>query len=266
MMMIKAFIVGVSLLMASAAWAAPTLTVNGSSSPITVAPGSTVAVAVAGGPGDSMDWIGLYETQSRDRAYIDYWYLTGTKNTGAGMTSATVAVVLPQKPGTYELRFFRFHERQFNRKQSNKLATSPSVRVQAVSVPVPPSIAPVTPAVVPVPPTSVPVSPAMAPVSPSDSIIMSPGLGYFDLPRTKALLWDVYHWRAAARDRSSKRRRAASPSLCDTSASESRRQAGIPASSSTRRASSSVGWAAARFAVSRSRPSRSRCGNAARRS
>jgi hypothetical protein len=40
-----------------------------------------------------------------------------------------------------------------------------------------------------------------SPVTPSDSIVLSPGLGYVDLPRTRALLWDVYHWRTATRER-----------------------------------------------------------------
>jgi len=39
------------------------------------------------------------------------------------------------------------------------------------------------------------------PVEPGDSIVLSPGLGFVDLPRTKALLWDVYHWRTATRER-----------------------------------------------------------------
>jgi hypothetical protein len=39
------------------------------------------------------------------------------------------------------------------------------------------------------------------PVTPNDSIVLSPGLGYVDLPRTRALLWDVYHWRTATRER-----------------------------------------------------------------
>jgi hypothetical protein len=39
------------------------------------------------------------------------------------------------------------------------------------------------------------------PVVPSDSIVLNPTLGYLDLPRTEKLLWDVYHWRAAARER-----------------------------------------------------------------
>jgi len=39
------------------------------------------------------------------------------------------------------------------------------------------------------------------PVVPNDSIVLSAGLGYVDLPRTEHLLWSVYHWPAAARDR-----------------------------------------------------------------
>jgi hypothetical protein len=39
------------------------------------------------------------------------------------------------------------------------------------------------------------------PVEPSDSIVLSSGLGYVDLPRTRSLLWDAYHWESAARHR-----------------------------------------------------------------
>jgi hypothetical protein len=39
------------------------------------------------------------------------------------------------------------------------------------------------------------------PVTPNDSIVLSPGLGYVDLPRTRELLWDVYHWRTATTER-----------------------------------------------------------------
>ncbi|HEY9013526.1 MAG TPA: hypothetical protein VIM84_00510, partial [Gemmatimonadales bacterium] len=38
-------------------------------------------------------------------------------------------------------------------------------------------------------------------VVPNDSIVLNPSLGYLNLPRTKKLLWDVYHWRSAARQR-----------------------------------------------------------------
>ena len=39
------------------------------------------------------------------------------------------------------------------------------------------------------------------PATESDSVALSPGLGFINVPRTKALLWDVYHWRSATRDR-----------------------------------------------------------------
>jgi hypothetical protein len=39
------------------------------------------------------------------------------------------------------------------------------------------------------------------PVVANDSIVLNPSLGYVDVPRTQKLLWDVYHWRSAARER-----------------------------------------------------------------
>jgi hypothetical protein len=39
------------------------------------------------------------------------------------------------------------------------------------------------------------------PVVPNDSIVLNPSLGYLNLPRTRKLLWDVYHWKSAARQR-----------------------------------------------------------------
>jgi len=39
------------------------------------------------------------------------------------------------------------------------------------------------------------------PVVPNASIVLTSSLGYLDLPRTEKLLWDVYHWKAAARNR-----------------------------------------------------------------
>jgi hypothetical protein len=39
------------------------------------------------------------------------------------------------------------------------------------------------------------------PVKPTDTVKLSPGLGYVDVPRTRSLLADVYHWRTATRER-----------------------------------------------------------------
>jgi hypothetical protein len=37
------------------------------------------------------------------------------------------------------------------------------------------------------------------PVKPNATTVLSQGLGYVDAPRTKTLLWDVYHWQTATR-------------------------------------------------------------------
>ncbi|MFL5515553.1 MAG: DUF2723 domain-containing protein [Gemmatimonadales bacterium] len=39
------------------------------------------------------------------------------------------------------------------------------------------------------------------PVQASDSVVLSPGLGYVNVPRTKSLLWNTYHWKTAVRER-----------------------------------------------------------------
>ena len=39
------------------------------------------------------------------------------------------------------------------------------------------------------------------PVVPNDSIVLSQGLGYLDVPRSRVLMGDVYHWESAALDR-----------------------------------------------------------------
>jgi hypothetical protein len=38
-------------------------------------------------------------------------------------------------------------------------------------------------------------------VQPTDSIVLSQGLGYLDLPRSNSLLWEAYHWKTATRAR-----------------------------------------------------------------
>ncbi len=39
------------------------------------------------------------------------------------------------------------------------------------------------------------------PVKATGNVVLSQGLGYLDVPRTRALLRDVYHWQTAVRDR-----------------------------------------------------------------
>ena len=113
----KALIVSACLLVSSVAWAAPTLTVNGSSAAISVAPGSVVNVTVQNGPGTSSDCVGLYPTSAGlfDPA-ISLSFVTGT--------TATLPFTMPSTSGTYEFRFFQHCA------NAQKLATSPTVTVQ----------------------------------------------------------------------------------------------------------------------------------------
>ncbi|MGH7580239.1 MAG: hypothetical protein ACREM9_08710, partial [Gemmatimonadales bacterium] len=39
------------------------------------------------------------------------------------------------------------------------------------------------------------------PVTPGDSVVLSEGLGFVDILRSRRLMWDVYHWKTATRDR-----------------------------------------------------------------
>jgi len=41
----------------------------------------------------------------------------------------------------------------------------------------------------------------MTPVVPKDSVILTRGLGYANLPRTEKLMWDTYHFSTVARNR-----------------------------------------------------------------
>jgi len=64
-------------------------------------------VGVTSGPGNPKDWLALYPTGAADSAYLDWFFLNGTKSAPAvGLTTATVPFTLPNTPGTYEVRFF----------------------------------------------------------------------------------------------------------------------------------------------------------------
>src|SRR5437667_7869669 len=58
-------------------------------------------------PGNPKDWLALYAKGALDSAYLDWFFLNGTKSApAAGLTTATVPFTLPKMPGTYEVRFF----------------------------------------------------------------------------------------------------------------------------------------------------------------
>jgi glucose/arabinose dehydrogenase len=81
----------------------PTLT----ASTATATPGQTITATVANGPGNRLDWVGLYDVAALDQYFIDWKYLSGTRTAPTtGLKSATLSFVMPAKAGIYNLRFF----------------------------------------------------------------------------------------------------------------------------------------------------------------
>ena len=95
----------------------------------TVAPGATVVVTVANGPGNPRDWLTLNPASASDQSYLDWKYLNGTRTAPAtGLKSATVSFTMPTTPGTYNFRLLANNT-------FTKLATSATVTVQSASGP-----------------------------------------------------------------------------------------------------------------------------------
>jgi subtilisin family serine protease len=104
-------------------------------SPSTVTMGATITGTVSNGPGNALDWVGLYCPASlADASFIDWRYLNNTKSPPAsGLTNATVTFTAPNNPGSNcNLRFFS------NNGLTN-LATSATIPIGAQSVTVSPS-------------------------------------------------------------------------------------------------------------------------------
>jgi uncharacterized protein YegP (UPF0339 family) len=90
----------------------PTITVTGTPpssatitpSATTVAPGGSLTVTIANGPGSRLDWVALYPTTS-GATFVDWKYLNGSRTAPAvGVSSATLTFTMPTTPGTYTLR------------------------------------------------------------------------------------------------------------------------------------------------------------------
>ena len=97
--------------------------VNGGTTPIEVAPGATVTVNVAGGPGYTTDSIAVAAASSAPTTKISWMHLNGSQTAPAtGVTSATVTFTMPTTPGHYNFRFLQ-------QNGSTMLAISPLVSV-----------------------------------------------------------------------------------------------------------------------------------------
>lgn len=85
----------------------PSIVVNGSASPVTVAPGDTISVAIAGAPGNRLDWAALAGRGTPATSFAQWAYLGGaTAASAVAMTSATLSFTAPPASGTYEVRLF----------------------------------------------------------------------------------------------------------------------------------------------------------------
>jgi len=72
-----------------------------------VAPGGTISVTVANGPANPTDWVGLFACSAADNAYINWWYLNGSRTAPTtGLSGATLTVTAPTAIGTYCFRMF----------------------------------------------------------------------------------------------------------------------------------------------------------------
>jgi hypothetical protein len=102
----------------------PSVTVNGSSAPISVPRGSRLSVRLENGPGNPGEWLALYPAEPADAHYITWQYLDGTQGDAApaGRTSATILFDLPYVPGDYEVRLLPYTG-------SGRIAVAPRVTV-----------------------------------------------------------------------------------------------------------------------------------------
>ncbi len=82
----------------------PALTVNGSSTPITVAPGSPITVVAANLAANDSNIVALFATGTANSQSLNWVYLTGNQTTRSGnLTGVTTSFVLPTT-GTFEVR------------------------------------------------------------------------------------------------------------------------------------------------------------------
>ncbi len=96
----------------------PSLTV-----PVVQAPfGTAIPVTLTGGMGGPTDWLALADASAPDSSYFDRVYV------GAGVTTLTWSASMPYTAGTYQFRLFA-------NDGFTRLATSPSIVVNAAATP-----------------------------------------------------------------------------------------------------------------------------------
>lgn len=91
----------------------------------------TIRATVTGGPGQRLDFVTISPTSAHDSAYLDWFYLNGTKiQPATGVSSAVVTFVAPGI-GTYNIRLYT------DNRIANKLATSAPFAISSAPAPAP---------------------------------------------------------------------------------------------------------------------------------
>jgi hypothetical protein len=109
----------------------PAITVNGTTSSVTVASGAPLSVAVANGHGNLLDWIGFFVVNATNG--FNWWYMNGSQATPTTpLTSASVNTNAPTAPGQYEFRYLAAPSGGFGVAK----ATSASIVVTPTTMPV----------------------------------------------------------------------------------------------------------------------------------
>jgi hypothetical protein len=113
----------------------PTVQVNGTSNPVTVAGGAIITATAANGPGNPLDWLGVFAVgaPSGDATLASWKYLSNDANSApvSGVKSGTVHLAVSTPPGKYEVRFFLNNGYAV-------IATSAAITATGVAPPPPP--------------------------------------------------------------------------------------------------------------------------------
>jgi hypothetical protein len=125
------------------------LLVNASADPngVSAAAGSVAVLAVASGPGNATDWVGLYPMGAADGAPLTWCYLSGTTTApSTGLAATTLSLLLPTTPGGYEFRLFAAngYTRVATSSAVHVLASPATIRVNGVLAPAAVSVSPGT--------------------------------------------------------------------------------------------------------------------------
>jgi subtilisin family serine protease len=87
--------------------ATPAITINGSSSAVSVTRGTAFSVGISNGPANISDWVMMVPVGSPPQTWGPYMYLSGSKTRPAsGLASASFDFTAPSAGGDYELRFY----------------------------------------------------------------------------------------------------------------------------------------------------------------